>query len=50
MVVVNQPGVYLTGRTGIRHAETLLVESGGARQLNPGISRWNDPQDRLKEF
>jgi Xaa-Pro dipeptidase len=50
MVVVNQPGIYLTGRTGIRHSETLLVESNGARTLNPGIRRWDDPEERLKEF
>lgn len=50
MVLVNQPGVYLSGRTGIRHAETVLVEQNGSRVLNPGIRRWDNPEVRLKDF
>jgi Xaa-Pro dipeptidase len=50
MVVVNQPGVYLPGRTGIRHAETVLIEDEGPRVLNPRNSRWDDPDSRIKEF
>lgn len=50
MVLVNQPGAYLSGRTGVRQAETVLVEQSGSRVLNPGIRRWDNPEVRLKEF
>lgn len=50
MVLVNQPGVYLSGRTGIRHAETVIVDQNGPRVLNPSIRRWDSPEVRLKDF
>ena len=50
MVLVNQPGVYVTGRTGGRNSETIVIEEEGARVLNPRIDRWNKPEARLKEF
>jgi Xaa-Pro dipeptidase len=50
MVVVNQPGLYMPGRTGVRHTETVLIEDEGPRVLNPRIRRWDDPESRLKEF
>ncbi len=50
MVLVNQPGIYVTGRTGVRNCETVVIEEEAARVLNPRIERWNTPEARLKEF
>ena len=50
MVLVNRPGVYVTGRTGGRNVETLVIEEEGARVLNPRIDRWRQTESRLKEF
>ena len=50
MVLVNQPGVYVTGRTGGRTCETVVIEEEGPRVLNPRIDRWSTPEARLKEF
>ena len=50
MVLVNCPGVYVTGRTGARNIETLVIEEEGARVLNPRIDRWRQTEARLKEF
>ncbi len=50
MVLVNHPGVYVTGRTGGRNCETLVIEEEGARVLNPRIDRWRQTEARLKEF
>jgi len=50
MVLVNQPGVYVTGRTGGRNCETVVIEEEGVRVLNPRIERWSKPEARLKEF
>ena len=50
MVLVNRPGVYVTGRTGARNVETLVIEEEGARVLNPRIDRWHQTEARLKEF
>jgi len=50
MVLVNRPGIYVTGRTGGRNVETLVIEEEGARLLNPRIDRWRQTEARLKEF
>ncbi|HEX3721582.1 MAG TPA: Xaa-Pro peptidase family protein [Nitrolancea sp.] len=50
MVLVNQPGVYVTGRTGGHNCETIVIEEDGPRVLNPRIDRWSTPEARLKEF
>ncbi len=50
MVLVNHPGVYVTGRTGGRNSETVVIEEEGARVLNPRIDRWRQTEARLKEF
>jgi Xaa-Pro dipeptidase len=50
MVLVNKPGVYVTGRTGGRNCETVVIEEEGARVLNPRIDRWRQTEARLKEF
>jgi len=50
MVLVNQPGIYVTGRTGVRNCETIVIEEEAPRVLNPRIERWNTPEARLKEF
>jgi Xaa-Pro aminopeptidase len=50
MVLVNQPGAYIQGRTGARNSETVLIEEDGARVLNPRLDRWTKLEARLKEF
>lgn len=50
MVLVNSPGIYVTGRTGGRNSETVVIEEEGARVLNPRIDRWRQTEARLKEF
>jgi Xaa-Pro aminopeptidase len=50
MVLLNQPGIYVTGRTGVRNCETVVIEEEAARVLNPRIDRWRTPEARLKEF
>lgn len=50
MVLVNQPGAYVAGRTGVRNSETVVIEEEGVRLLNPRIERWNQLESRLKEF
>ena len=50
MVVVLRPGLSITGRTGARHAQTVVIEAEGPRILNPRQERWARLEDRLKEF
>ncbi len=50
MVLINDPGVYVTGRTGGRNSETVVIEEEAARVLNPRIDRWRRTEARLKEF
>lgn len=50
MVLVLRPGLSITGRTGARHAQTVVIEAEGPRVLNPRQERWARLEDRLKEF
>ncbi len=50
MVLVNHPGLYVTGRTGARNVETVVIEEEVARVMNPRIDRWSKTEARLKEF
>ncbi len=50
MVLVLRPGVSITGRTGARHAQTVVIEAERSRVLNPRQERWARLEDRLKEF
>jgi len=50
MVLVLRSALSFAGRTGARHAQTVLIEAEGPRVLNPRQQRWARLEDRLKEF
>jgi Xaa-Pro aminopeptidase len=50
MVLVLRSALSIDGRTGARHAQTVVIEAEGPRVLNPRQERWARLEDRLKEF
>jgi Xaa-Pro dipeptidase len=50
MVLMLGPGIYQSGRLGVRNIETIVVGEDGPRVLNQRAGRWRELGARLKEF